>query len=284
MTTPPDRHGRGRGDWLFGGMRLTERADAAFRHFNKVARCLADFYDATDAGDPAKQQAAVAGALRALGDQLRAQMLNELLQAGSTHQLGLWPASDASDDATSLHAQKELHVILDWLAGIAPLDSINAVRVDLKRLEQRHAPLTLRRDYYVDRRERDNFELAEREFAVLLTHFVAAAQGIEIPVLLKRLSVAVSYAAFLKWQAKVDQEQRELMDEAGRLATTGGGLPLARAARLSERSQNVLLRDDRDRFPDLASLSDEDKLSKLFALVQRSGSFSRSRAKGRRRK
>jgi hypothetical protein len=267
---PDQSSNGGRGDWLFGGMRLADRADAAFRHFKKFMHYLADFYDATAAGEPAKQQAAAAGALRALQDQLRAQMLNELLPARLTHLLGTWPAVDASEDALNLRVIKELHATLDWMVKIAPLDSINAARADLKRLEQRHAPRTLRRDY-ADPRERDELELAEREFAVLLTHFVAGARQLKIPALLRQLCVRVEYEAFRKWARKVDQKQRDLMLEAGRLSTAGGGLPLAQAARLSTRSQDVLLRDDPDRFPALAGLSDEEKLSKLFRVVSRTG-------------
>lgn len=265
MAEPPDSQG----DRVFGDMTFPDRADAAFRHFSDVMRHLAAFQAATVKGDPSRQSVVVKDALDAIVVLLRVLLLDVLLRARSVHMLGPWPEAD--DDVITLYALRELHIVLDWVSDITPLDSIEAARADLGRLERRQAPTLFQRDHYEDPRRRDVHELTKREFTVLVVYFVAGARQLSVPVLLERLDVRVTYAAFMKWAAKVDQEQRDLMTEAGRLEAIGGELPLAQAARLSKRAQDVLLRNDPERFPALAGLTDEGKLHKLLGRARRAG-------------
>jgi hypothetical protein len=265
-------------DLKFNGLTMEQRLKAALDQTIAAMQALVPFLVSLQPGrtqdstNTKLQCDAVRNSLLAIRELLETLLLDHLLAAYLIHMFGPPLPADATEDARNLRAMREVHFILDWLAGVAPSDSLDAVRTDLKRLEERHEPRTLRRDSYADPRVRDELEKAEREFAVLLTYFIAGAKQEKIPVLLARLGV--NYDAIRRWAAEIDKEQRELLAEAGRLSAAGGGLPLAKAARLSERSRDVLLRDDRDRFPGLAGRDDEAKLRKLFDLVRRSGSFS----------
>jgi hypothetical protein len=271
------------GDWEFNGMLFGQRADAALHQFEQAMKQLAAFQSASRSGDPVQQQEAVTCALIAIRDLLKVMLLDELLRAKSVHALGPRPADDASDDAQTVHVLRELYVVLDWFREIAPLDNIVATIVDIRRLVvDRLPPRTFRRNHYADARTRDGTELADREFLVLLTYFVAAKDQVTPRVLLERLGVGVSHKAFEQWgtqaagTARWPVDQRPLMTAAGAAEHAGGGLSLAQAAQLADRSKHVLLRDDPQWFPDLAGLIDHEKLRKLFAKVLRSGAFSRA--------
>ena len=254
-----------RGNSLFGGMRLMDRVDAAALHMKHVMQRLADFYDATAAHDLPKQRAAAAGALQAIKDQLRAEMLGELFEAASLHRLGPWP--DAPIDTIDRHARRELHLFLDWWSEIVRLLSVDATRADLMRLEQRQRPKLFWLDGYADQRKPDVVEALDRSFLILLLYFVAARDQVHRRVLIEQLDVGLSFDAFEKWLPalagpdEAPKEQRDLMRAAGKLAAKDGGLSLAQQARLSQRSRLVLARDD---LPALAQLTDRERLQKLF--------------------
>jgi hypothetical protein len=205
-------------------------------------------------------------------------MLDELLAAGIVHKHRPSPPTDASFDAQNLRAIQEVHFVLDWVAEIMPRDTIDAVRADLRRLEDGDRPLVLRRDKYVDHRFRDFTERADRAFAVLLVYYLAAKFKEKIPDFLKRLDVGTSFSAFEKWAKAVSVQQRKLMTAAGRADREVGDLTLEQQALVSEmpRCQAVLKRHDADMFPDLAGLSDEDIVRKLCARANRLGHFARS--------
>jgi hypothetical protein len=168
---------------------------------------------------------------------------------------------------------------MDWLAEIAPRDTINAVRADLGRLQDHQKPLVLRRDRYVDLRRRDDTERADREFAVLLVFYLAEKWEEKAWDLLERLGIGTSFSAFEKWRADVPQQERDLMIAAGLADREARGLPLAQQKLMKSlpRCLAVLNRRDATLFPDLAGLSDEDMVRKLFDRAQRRRHFARSK-------
>jgi hypothetical protein len=252
---------------VFGGMKFAVRAQAAFNQLAGVMETLAAFQVATIKGDQPGRQNATRAALAALTELLKLLLLEDLLRTATTPLAGPVPGEGATLDEVNVWLIRGLHAVLDWLGEIAPMESINTARTDLGRLEARQTPRMLLRDRYVDPRTRDHVELADREFTVLFTHFMSGALQLKLPDLLARFGV--TYDAFRKWAANVDLEQRELMTEAGALDATNAGLPLARAALLSKRAQDVLLRDDAGLFPGLSGLDDEEKLRRLLALARR---------------
>jgi hypothetical protein len=266
----------------FNGLTVEQRYQAALKQTTAVAKALMPFLvtlQPARAPDPQLQREAVDRGLAALQDLLKTLLLDELLAARIVHKFGPPPPVDAPNDAHNLRVIRELHVILDVLVGVAPLDSITAGQADLGRLEDNQEPLTLRRDSYVDRRRRDHTELADRAAAVLLVHYLAAKWQEETADLLKRLGVGTGFSAFEKWAAAVPLQERRLMTAAGELGRADKGLPLEQQALLSDlpRCLAVINRHEAERFPGLAELSDEDMVRKLFERVNRLGHFARSK-------
>lgn len=261
-------------DLPFNGLTSEQRLQAALKQTTAVMKALAPFLVTLQPGrapDPKLQREAVSSGLGAVRDLLKTLILDELFAASGTHKLGDPPPVNAPENAHNLRAIKELHLILDWLAEIAPRDSIDAGRADLRRLEDGEEPLTLRLDKYKDRRRLDHTELADRATAVLLVRYLAAKGKEKIPNLLERLGTHSTFFAYEKWAKKVTLQQRRLMTAAGKADREGRGMSLEQLTLLSKlpRCLAVLNRHNAEMFPDLAGLSDEDMVRKLFDRAQR---------------
>jgi hypothetical protein len=242
-------------DLPFNGLTLTQRHQAAVKQTTAGMKALGPFLLSIQPGrapDPKLQRDAVKRGGEALQDLLKTHLLDELFAAGIVHTFGPPPPDSAPDDAHNLRAIKEAHFILDWVAGIAPRSSIDAVRTDLKRLENGEEPQVLRRAKYADRRSRDHTELADRAAAVLLVYYLAAQWQEKTADLLKRLNIGTGFFTFEKWAKAVPLQERKLMTAAGHLDREGGGLPLEQQALLSgmPRCLAMLNRHDAELFPD----------------------------------
>jgi hypothetical protein len=296
-TVPP-----GGGQWEFGGLDPTARAQAGMQRLVAMAKHMTQFMIAAHTEDGNAQRNAAAGYLRQLAGLAHTMLLPEIMSAHLLHRLGpkpsemtrdAWSALSeeqkiATDDAFTERvlkdAQVELHdLIVPMLKkGTAGARPFEALQADLIRFADGSELTTFRPRNVHDRRRRDPIELAERHRAVLLSYYLAATRGTPLKELIEsaELRFAPSYAAFEKWAADVPKPERDRMTVAGQCAARSEGVLPEVLSQLGDAETYVLGMRELPEFEDLSEMA---ILDLFFARVGRLGDFSLLRSPSTKR-
>jgi hypothetical protein len=289
----------GGGQWEFGGLDPTARAQAGMQRLVAMAKHMTQFMIAAHTRDSKAQRDAAAGYLRELVGLSHTMLLPEIMSAHLLHRLGpepseltreAWNALSDEQKIAADHAmtervlkdcQVELHdlIVPALRSGTAAVRPFEALQADIIRMLDDSEPTTFRPRTVHDRRRRDPIELAERHHAVLLSYCLAAKRGVSVKDLIesKDLRYAPSYHAFEEWAATVPMAERNRMICAGECEGRSEGLPPDVHRELGNAETYVL---GRGKLPEFEGLDDAAILDLFFARVRRVGDFSLLRSAG----